>query len=378
VFSHKPRGLMDFAAALLCLWAAAYHTPIGALARGLASRLTGVHSTARPLLAYYSGGVYDAQELKVPTTKIGVPDIELLATVPPGEAMARAVFATLNKADTSTRTRADGLAKRHGLDNLNAPKDVASLLDACKGEYGSVDGAVLAVFAGHEVTRFAVQRAKAEGSDPTLEALARQLPPDTAALDQASTALALGTALALSWPVPPDTRITSPFGWRMHPILGRSQFHTGVDLSVPLGTPVHAAADGFVRRASEDAVNGKVVIIDHGHGVSTAYCHNSQLLVAVGQRITQDQVISFSGSTGRSTGPHVHFQVELGGTPVDPLAFKGKGEGAPVLAQKPKPTPTPTNTTSKKLKDAFDRAVVEPQHDDDARDGEGAAPTAQP
>jgi murein DD-endopeptidase len=289
------------------------------------------------------------------------------------------VFATLARADSTTRTRAEDLAKRHQLVSLATPDDVAKLLAGARQDYGSDEGAVLAVFAGHEVTRFAVQRAKAEGAEPTLEALARQLPPETPALIQASSALALGTALGLAWPVPPDTRITSPFGWRWHPILGRSQYHTGVDLAVPVGSPVRAAADGVVRRASEDAVNGRVVIIDHGHGVSTALCHNSQLLVSTGQRITQGQVVAFSGSTGRSTGPHVHFQVELSGTPVDPLALKGKGE-TPTLAQKPKAAPALTRPTNRALKAAFDRAaVVEASPDDDGpRDGESAAPAAQP
>ena len=77
-----------------------------------------------------------------------------------------------------------------------------------------------------------------------------------------------------------------------------------------------------MRRASEDAVNGRVLVIDHGHGVTTAYCHNSRLVASEGAEVKRGQVVSRSGNTGRSTGPHLHFQLALLETPVDPLAFR--------------------------------------------------------
>jgi murein DD-endopeptidase MepM/ murein hydrolase activator NlpD len=95
-----------------------------------------------------------------------------------------------------------------------------------------------------------------------------------------------------------------------------------VDLAVPFDTEIRASGAGIVRRASEDDVNGRVVILDHGRGVTTAYCHNSALLVAVGDRVERGQVIARSGSTGRSTGPHLHYQLELGHEAVDPLRFR--------------------------------------------------------
>jgi len=79
-----------------------------------------------------------------------------------------------------------------------------------------------------------------------------------------------------------------------------------------------------VRRASEDAVNGRVLIVDHGRGVTTAYCHNSELLVRPGQRVTRGELIARSGNTGRSTGPHLHYQLELAAQPVDPLRFRAR------------------------------------------------------
>ena len=163
----------------------------------------------------------------------------------------------------------------------------------------------------------------------------------------------LGTAYGLSWPVAPGTRVSSPFGWRNHPTLGYGKMHTGVDLSVPEGTPVKVVADGIVRRASEDAVNGKVVIVEHGHGVATAYCHNSRLLVVTGQKVTAGDVIADSGTTGRSTGPHVHYQLELGHKPMDPFAFRGS---KPVILEAPMAPPQPKQPDGgTQLKKAFDQ-----------------------
>ncbi len=223
---------------------------------------------------------------------------------------------------------------------------------------------MLAVVAGYDNAQFAVSRARAEGRPLTLEYLAIQLPPSRQfEVDNTSQALMLGTAWSLDWPVPPGTRITSGFGWRDHPVLGKPQFHGGIDLGVGEGTPVHATSAGVVRRASEDALNGRIVIVDHGHGVWTAYCHNSRLLVSVGQQVRAGDVIAESGNTGRSTGPHVHYQLELAHQPIDPLAFKGRAPVALALPPSPSPgSPTPTRPAapapkmSDALKSAFEHA----------------------
>jgi murein DD-endopeptidase MepM/ murein hydrolase activator NlpD len=137
----------------------------------------------------------------------------------------------------------------------------------------------------------------------------------------ATLSLTLATAFSLGWPVPDLTEVTSPFGMRNHPILGHEQLHTGIDLSVPLGTPIIATGPGVVIRAGETKVNGRFCIIDHGHGVTTAYLHNSRVLVVEGQRVQAGDFVSISGNTGRSTGPHLHYQLELSHHPVDPLFF---------------------------------------------------------
>ncbi|MFT3706548.1 MAG: M23 family metallopeptidase [Archangium sp.] len=365
---QSQRGLLDFIGAALCLWAAAYHTPVGALLRDLGGRLFSTRTTTRPLLAYYTGGVYDAQEISDPVQLVvPVPDNQLLSTIPPGRALGRGVFAAASSLEGSDRAPIDALAKRYNLP-FNSPDDAALIVERAREELGSEEAAVLAVFAGFDVASYAAKRADAEGRSKELEALALRLPPTSSkAIASASTALMLGRAYGLSWPVAPGTKVTSPFGWRNHPILGRGQFHTGVDLSVPEGTPVKAVADGIVRRASEDAVNGRVVIIEHGRGVSTAYCHNSFLRVTTGQAVKAGDVIADSGTTGRSTGPHVHYQVELGHKPMDPFAFRGS---KPVLLEQPglpvgptpgpvgpRPTPGPPDD---KLKKAFDQFKAPP------------------
>jgi murein DD-endopeptidase MepM/ murein hydrolase activator NlpD len=124
----------------------------------------------------------------------------------------------------------------------------------------------------------------------------------------------------LIWPV--AGLLTSPFGERDQVMGGGGmQFHAGIDLSVPAGTPVQAAQEGKVVFAGYNGAYGKAVKLDHPHGFSTLYAHNSRILVHVGQSVKAGQVICLSGSTGRSTGPHLHFEVHRDGWPVDPLHY---------------------------------------------------------
>jgi murein DD-endopeptidase MepM/ murein hydrolase activator NlpD len=117
-------------------------------------------------------------------------------------------------------------------------------------------------------------------------------------------------------------RITSPFGIREHPLLGAARFHAGVDLGTAVGTPVRAVGAGVVRRASSDRINGRILVLDHGRGVVTTYCHNDALLVRDGQRVDKGQIVARSGTSGLTTGPHLHYQIDLAGEPVDPLRFR--------------------------------------------------------
>ena len=115
--------------------------------------------------------------------------------------------------------------------------------------------------------------------------------------------------------------VTSEFGSRADPITGRWASHSGIDLAVPTGTPIRAALDGVVTLSQYYGDYGYCVMIDHGGGLATLYGHNSQLLVSAGQTVHAGDVVALSGSTGRSTGPHLHFEVRLNGERTNPRYY---------------------------------------------------------
>ncbi len=115
--------------------------------------------------------------------------------------------------------------------------------------------------------------------------------------------------------------VTSHFGWRRSPFTGRRDMHRGIDLVNKIGTPVKATAFGHVIFAGKEAFWGNAVFIEHQDGVVTKYGHMSSLNVKAGDMVTRGQVIGFIGMTGRTTGPHVHYQIEIDGQPVDPMQF---------------------------------------------------------
>ncbi len=122
--------------------------------------------------------------------------------------------------------------------------------------------------------------------------------------------------------VPPAIgEVVSGFGYRVHPIFGSSRFHAGIDMAVPYGDPIHAAASGTVVDAGWMGGYGNAVLIDHGNGIGTLYAHMSELAVGAGQGVATGEVVGFCGSTGYSTGPHLHFEVHVGGQPTDPLPW---------------------------------------------------------
>jgi murein DD-endopeptidase MepM/ murein hydrolase activator NlpD len=121
------------------------------------------------------------------------------------------------------------------------------------------------------------------------------------------------------WPV--KGNVSSPFGTRVHPITGKSTFHSGLDISTPVGTMVKATADGIVSFSNWHNDSGYIVVLEHGHGFRTIYAHNKLNYVKVGQRVKRGDIISLSGSTGSSTGPHVHYEVWKNGTHVNPYTF---------------------------------------------------------
>ena len=129
------------------------------------------------------------------------------------------------------------------------------------------------------------------------------------------------SAAGMIWPMPSSRYITSGFGYRNEVMAGSGTFHNGIDIAVNAGAPIIAAKAGRVIAAGYHYSMGNHVILDHGSGVYTVYMHSSKLLVNVGQEVSQGQVVALVGSTGMSTGPHLHFSVKLNGQYVNPLNY---------------------------------------------------------
>lgn len=128
------------------------------------------------------------------------------------------------------------------------------------------------------------------------------------------------------WPV--EGRLLSPFGQRTDPFMSEGEFHKGVDIGAPTGTPVQVTADGIVVRVEVESGYGKLIIVDHGGGFQTYYAHLSRYFVHPGQTVRRGEPIGAVGSTGRVTAPHLHYEVRMGGAPVNPRRYM---TGAPAM-----------------------------------------------
>ena len=180
----------------------------------------------------------------------------------------------------------------------------------------------------HLFSEFGVNRA--EGG-PVVPLARGQAIADTALTPQRLAALrAMVKTLPVSAPLT-NYEITSPFGARGDPEDGRGEFHTGLDMAAPYDTPVYATAPGVVTFAGYRDDYGKIVEIDHGNGIATRYAHLHAFTVSVGTRVGLHTQIGYLGSTGRATGPHVHYEVVVNGEPQDPEKFIGLGRYVPPL-----------------------------------------------
>ena len=151
-----------------------------------------------------------------------------------------------------------------------------------------------------------------------------------------------------SWPLgqPSEGMITSRFGWRIHPIFGTREFHTGLDIANRIGTPVRAAEAGIVRFVGWMGGYGRLIVVAHGDGLETSYSHLSAMVVSLGERVGRGQVVGRMGSTGWSTGPHLFFEVRRYGVAVDPVPFLQGMRGGSTVAHLASPSRTATGTRS--------------------------------
>jgi murein DD-endopeptidase MepM/ murein hydrolase activator NlpD len=164
----------------------------------------------------------------------------------------------------------------------------------------------------------ATDKAAWEKQEAALEAESDSLRAELRALASKVKQTVRGTGQFV-WPV--DGRVTSPFGYRIHPIFKVRRMHTGIDLSGSMGTPIRAGDTGVVIQAGLRGGYGKTVVISHGGGLTSLYAHMSSIGVSVGQSVARGDIIGKVGSTGYSTGPHLHFEIRVNGGPVNPLNY---------------------------------------------------------
>jgi len=199
---------------------------------------------------------------------------------------------------------------------------------------------IAAVLKGIGRTPPASHVANADGVGGPFVGLAEDADPDTfrsgvalvtGEIDRFAAIRRLANALPLTTPIPNPT-ITSRFGMRMDPFLNQPAMHTGVDFRAAAGTPVHATAAGTVVKAEYLGGYGNLVEIDHGKGITTRFAHLGKIVVSVGQVVAKGTVIGEAGSTGRSTGPHAHYELRVDGAAIDPMTYVAAGNKvAPLL-----------------------------------------------
>jgi murein DD-endopeptidase MepM/ murein hydrolase activator NlpD len=264
-------------------------------------------------------------------------------SIDPGKAPVMAAFLRTSRIEPPAATPAEGPAARVGavessLDNLAAEQvayveDVArktaqktqkikSVLSRLGYKVGSAKSSSDSDVGGPFIPL-------AANADP--EAFRSSVELVTAGIDDLATAKRTAVALPLSRPIP-NAAVTSTFGARMDPFLGRPAMHTGVDFRAAAGYPIRATAAGTVVTAEYTGGYGNMVEVDHGNGLTTRYAHLSRIVVKPGDIVAKGSIVGRAGSTGRSTGPHVHYEVRVDGSAIDPMRYIRAGsEIAPLL-----------------------------------------------
>ncbi len=308
----RAKGVAQLLSVLFALYAMVSATPLGAVLRYSANRALG-YRVKRPSLARF----FDSEAERGRASSGLVLAFANAPKLGPGPEGAPEV----------TGVRPSLVRALRFVSESRKQKDRALELPPLIRRLGSEEAAVAALVADVEDVARAVEQARGLGASPAVpyEAFRPFLPSSArdAADDLIAPVFALVVAQEMTLPVEGRVRVTSGFGYRQHPILGTRRFHTGIDLAVPVGTGLLAVASGKVVYAGEDSVNGKFVKLDHGYGLTSAYCHASELLVKRGERLDGKSVLAKSGESGRATGPHLHFQLSLGGKPIDPMLFYG-------------------------------------------------------
>lgn len=207
------------------------------------------------------------------------------------------------------------IAKQGSLQTLLASKE--NEIDGLKEEINANAERVKKLEAAAQAAADAARK-KAEAEAAAKEAAARK---NAAVSSGASSEIVVSGNGTFTHPCPGYTRISSTFGYRKAPLRGASTNHKGTDFAAPTGTPIYAAADGTVTSARYSGNAGNMIVINHGNGLQTYYMHCSRIFVSAGTKVSKGQHIGAVGTTGNSTGPHLHFQVMSGGRPVNAMNY---------------------------------------------------------
>ncbi len=207
-------------------------------------------------------------------------------------------------------------AKKEEVEALQAELETSRAVTAEQKQ--TVETKKKEIAASNEETEKMIEELQADADALTAKLQSMQ---SSGEVSSSSSSKYLGGEMA--WPVPNATIVTSPFGYRTHPISGTRRFHTGIDLagSGCYGTPIVAANDGTVISAGWNGGYGNCVIVDHGGGVTTLYAHASSIAVGYGQSVSRGETVAYIGSTGNSTGPHLHFEVRIDGAYQNPYPY---------------------------------------------------------
>jgi len=317
-------GLLDLLLVVLVCSAVVSRTTVGTLAWWAGHRVRGTDLPLPSLTATFSDGM-----LAPPTMDVLPAADEALRDDQLPEPYRTALRSAL--ADGLPAATVEALASEPG-----APEaDVEAVMELVDDRYAAATGDPAAVVeslvVGEELRQRAVARARAAGAaSPERFDVHRLYLPNAVRVEAdrvVGGTLAVAAVLDLGWPVAARFPITSPFGVRVHPTLKTRRFHNGIDVGVPVGTDVRAPQAGTVDVVGNNPVSGRFVIVDHGRGVRTSYCHLSKAEVARGDEVQAGQLLALSGNTGRSTGPHLHYIVRIGGDEVDPMRFRRPAPG---------------------------------------------------
>ncbi|NCG20429.1 MAG: peptidoglycan DD-metalloendopeptidase family protein [Rhodobacterales bacterium] len=306
-------ALLDVFLVVIVVLAVVSRAPVGGLAGYAIERIRGHEATLPTLTAYFDSGAARPPDLSAVALVAEAPSIPDGGVPEPYRTAARTVL----------RSAPKPLAKR--LNTLNLPEDDRAIVALDQLYTDDVEVALEVLAIGTDLRNRAVARAAAAGDvTPSRYTSHRRYLPLSAVKDAdevVTATLALASALELQMPIQ-NARVTSKFGHRIHPTLKTKKFHNGVDLAAPIGTPISSAQKGTVSVVGEDKRSGKYVVIEHGNGLRTSYCHLSETKVLRGQQVSRGELVALSGNTGRSTGPHLHWTLKIAGKAMDPLRFK--------------------------------------------------------